>query len=438
MFARIMRFVKYDIWNMRRAQIAPAWSLPLKLARVIVLSLRGFDEDKCVLRASALTFYTLLSIVPVLAMAFGVAKGFGFETLLERQLLERMQGQEEIARYIIGFSESMLDNTRGGMVAGVGIALLFWTVIKLLGNIETSFNAIWGVDRGRSLPRKCSDYMSAMLLCPLLLIMASGINVLISGRVHAVVEAVPLTDVVGPIVFTLLSLLPYCVMWALFTFLYMFMPNIRVRIGAALAGGLVAGILYQVLQMTYIGFQVGVAKYNAIYGGFAALPLFLVWLNLSWLIVLLGAEISFAFQHADTYEFEPACSSLSPGYRRLMSLWVMHALVQGFQKGTGPAGTDEISRRLHIPARLVRQILSELNACGMVTEAGTGAGAGGYQPAMDIAAITIASVIEALDNSGASTLPVHTDAELEELRQRLAQFRILVAESPANCALARL
>ena len=164
MVARIMRFLKYDIWNMQLEQISRSRAFFLKFARVVVLSVRGFDEDKCVLRASALTFYTMLSIVPVLAMAFGVAKGFGFEALLERQLLERMQGQEEIARYVISFAESMLENTQGGMVAGVGIALLFWAVIKLLGNIESSFNAIWGVTKGRSLSRKCSDYLSAMLL----------------------------------------------------------------------------------------------------------------------------------------------------------------------------------------------------------------------------------------------------------------------------------
>ena len=127
MVARIMHFFKYDIWNMQLEQISATRAFLLKFVRIVVLSIRGFDEDKCVLRASALTFYTMLSIVPVLAMAFGVAKGFGFERLLERQILDRMQGHEEIAGYMINFSSAMLDNTRGGLVAGIGIALLFWS-----------------------------------------------------------------------------------------------------------------------------------------------------------------------------------------------------------------------------------------------------------------------------------------------------------------------
>jgi membrane protein len=439
MIARIMRFVKYDIWNMQLAQISATRAFLLKLARIVVLSVRGFDEDKCVLRASALTFYTMLSIVPVLAMAFGIAKGFGFEKLLERQILERMQGQEEIATYMISFSGSMLENTKGGMVAGIGIVLLFWAVIKLLGNIETSFNAIWGVAKNRSMSRKFCDYLSAMLLCPLLLIMAGGINVLISSRVRDMVEKLPLLDMVGPMIFSLLNLFPYCVMWGLFMFLYMFMPNTKVRFKSGVAGGIVAGTLFQVLQMVYISFQIGVAQYNAVYGGFAALPLFLIWLNMSWLIVLLGAEITFAFQHADTYEFEPECRALKPAYKRLMTLWVMHLLVKSFQKGDCPPGVDDISMMLRMPARLVQQILSELTLCGMVSEvSSTGKNAVGYHPARDISAITISSVIEALDDHGGDGLHVSENEELKMLQQHLEKFRCLVARAPENRILTSL
>jgi len=439
MIARSIRFVKYDIWNMPLDQISATKAFLLKFVRIVVLSVRGFDEDKCMLRASALTFYTMLSIVPVLAMAFGVAKGFGFEKLLERQILERLQGQEEIANYMISFSRSMLDNTRGGMVAGIGIVLLFWAVIKLLGNIETSFNAIWGVKKGRSIGRKFCDYLSAMLLCPILLIMAGGINVLISSQVRDIIEKLPLLDFVGPMIFSLLNLFPYCVMWALFSFLYMFMPNTNVRLKAGMVGGIVAGTLFQFLQLAYISFQIGVAQYNAIYGGFAALPLFLIWLNMSWLIVLLGAEITFAFQHADTYEFEPECRALQPGYKRLMTLWVMHVLVKYFQKGDCPPGVDDISMMLRMPARLVQEILTELTLCNMVAEVSIAGKTGiRYQPARDISTITIFAVIEALENQGGASLRVSETEELKKIEKILNRFRVLVAEAPENSVLAGL
>ena len=439
MFARIVRFVKYDIWNIQREQFSATRSLFLKFARVVVLSVRGFDEDKCALRASALTFYTMMSIVPVLAMAFGFAKGFGYEKLLERQILERMQGQEEIASYMISFSGSMLENTKGGMVAGIGLALLFWTVIKLMGNIETSFNAIWAVSKSRSVSRKFCDYLPAILLCLVLLIMTGGINVMISSRVREIVENLPMLKLAGPVIFFLLKLLPYFVMSALFSFLYMFMPNTRVNFPAGIAGGIVAGVLFQWLQVIYISFQIGVSKYNAIYGGFAALPLFLIWLNLSWLIVLLGAEISFAFQHSDTYEFEPECRTLSLAYKRLLALWVMRLIVKSFEQGSSPSGVDEISRTLRMPARLVRQILADLTQCGMAVEVGIGTAAPvGYQPARDISGLTIAGIVEALDDCGGSDLPVNKTDELAEIEKRLEQFRRLVAASPENRVLAQL
>ena len=164
--ARLTRFITTDIWRIRIDSLTLSRSLIVKPLRVAVLALRGFDENKCSLKASALTFYTLMSIVPVVALAFGIAKGFGFEDKLQQQLLEKLQGQEEVIRRVIDFAHTLLENTKGGLVAGIGVMVLFWTVIKLLGNIEASFNEIWGIEKSRTLARKFSDYLSAMLALP--------------------------------------------------------------------------------------------------------------------------------------------------------------------------------------------------------------------------------------------------------------------------------
>jgi membrane protein len=221
--------MKDDIWRIRLENLPRKKSFFIKQLRIFLLSTRGFAEDKCQLRASALTFYSLISIVPVAAMSFGIAKGFGFEKLLEKRLLEQFAGQEEIIVKIIGFAHSLLANTKGGLLVGVGVIVLFWAVIKVLGNIEDSFNDIWGIKKARPLGRKFSDYLSVMLLCPILMIMASSVTVFITTQVTLITEKVALLGIFSTVIFSVLRFLPYCLIWILFTFLYIFIPNTKVH-----------------------------------------------------------------------------------------------------------------------------------------------------------------------------------------------------------------
>ena len=162
--SRIIRFMKTEIWRFRERDLSRSRWFLVRYVRIIILSLRGLIEDKCQLRATSLTFYSLLSVVPVAAMIFGIAKGFGFEETLRKQLLEKLEVQEEVVTQIIGFAHTLLENTKGGLIAGIGVIILFFTIIKLLSNIENSFNDIWGVKKARSLGRKISDYLSLMLI----------------------------------------------------------------------------------------------------------------------------------------------------------------------------------------------------------------------------------------------------------------------------------
>ncbi len=437
MIAKLVDFISNGIWRIRVDNQPRHKSFLITQARIILLALRGFGEDKCQLRASALTFYTLLSIVPVLAMAFGISKGFGLEKLLERQLLEKIPGQQEVVTQMIGFARSMLENTQGGLIAGIGVAVLFWTVIKVLGNIEKSFNDIWGIKKGRSMSRKFSDYLSIMLICPILFVMSSSMTVLIASQVKAIVDRISFLGGLAPVIFTGLKLLPYAVFWILFTFVYIFMPNAKVRFSSGLVAGIIAGTVYQLVQGVYIGFQIGVAKYNAIYGSFAALPLFLAWLQLSWVIVLLGAEISFAHQNVDTYEFEPDSLRVSHSFKRLLTLEIMHRIVRGFSRGEKALNAVELSHVLDIPVRLVRQITFELSDAGLISEMGGDNGKGsGYLPAHDISDMTVAGVITALDNAGLDNIPVHSSKEMDTMSESLQAFQKMIEKSPANRKLA--
>ncbi|OGX33877.1 MAG: ribonuclease BN [Omnitrophica WOR_2 bacterium RIFCSPHIGHO2_02_FULL_52_10] len=431
-----IQFLQTDIWRIRARTLPGTKSFWLRQLRIVLLAIRGFDEDKCQLRASALTFFTLLSIVPVVAMAFGIAKGFGFETMLEKQLIEKMPGQEEVIAQIIAFSNSLLKNTQGGIIAGIGIVILFWTVIKVLGNIENSFNGIWGIVKARSLGRKFSDYLSIMLVCPFLFIMASSVTVVIASQVTLVVEKLSFLGPVGTLIINVLRVLPYAVIWVMFTFIYIFMPNTKVNFKSGLFAGIIAGTIYQAVQWAYITFQIGVSNYGAIYGSFAALPLFLVWLQISWLVVLFGAEISFAEQNVDTYEFESDSLKASHAFKKLMALNIAQVCVKRFHRGEKPLTADELSNALEIPIRLVNQVIFELTDAGVLSEVKSGeAKVITYQPARDIDDLTILKVLETLDQRGMDIIPVAQTKALKALSNHLIQFREIVAQSPSNVLL---
>jgi membrane protein len=430
---KFFAFIRVDIWRIRLADLPFGKSFVLRQLRIIILAIRSYDEDRCLLRASSLTFYTLLSIVPILAMFFGVAKGFGFEKRLERELFDKFPGQEEILNQVINFATSLLEQTRGGVIAGIGLLVLFWSVLKVLGHIEMAFNDIWEIKEDRSWGRKFSDYLAIMLLAPILILLSGSATVFITTRVTQITQEVALLGVLSPLISFLLKLIPYVLIWIVFTILYIIMPNTRVSFKAGVLGGVVAGTLYQLAQGLYISFQIGAARYNAIYGSFAALPLFLLWLQISWWIVLFGAELSFANQNVDTYEYEPDSLKISPGFKKLMTLQVVHLLIKKFANSEKPLTDSQISARLKIPIRLLHNIIFDLVESGLVSEiCATDGKELSYQPARDINQLSIQSVLEALDQKGTENIPVADTAEYRALSDAIREFSEAMEHSPAN------
>jgi membrane protein len=433
LLGKLISFVAVDIWRIRLEDLPFRKSFAIRQLRIIILAVRGFDRDKCLYRASSLTFYTLLSIVPVMAMLFGVAKGFGFEKMLQRDLVERFPGQEEIITQVIDFAQKLLDTTRGGLIAGIGLIILFWSVVKVLSHIEASLNDIWQIKEHRSWPRKFSDYLAVMLISPLFIIISSSATVFITTQITRITIKVKLLGMISPLIFLGLKLIPYVSIWILFTIIYILMPNTRVSLKSGLVAGIIAGTIFHIVQWGYISFQVGAARYNAIYGSFAALPLFLMWVQISWWVVLFGAELSFANQNVDTYEYEPDCLKISPAYRKLITLQIAHLLVRDFANGHRPLTDVQISKRLKIPIRLVHSILFQLVESGLISEARTATDKEfGYQPARDINTLSIHAVLEALDQHGTSNIPVVQTEELTVLSDAMQKFGHAVAGLPDN------
>jgi len=422
-----------DVWRLRHEDLSRPRRALLKLLRVFLLSARGFLNDMCALRASALTLYTLLSIVPILALAFGIAKGFGFEQHLQSQLLREFSAQQEILTKIFGFASALLETTKGGLIAGIGLVALFWSVVKVLHNIEDSFNVIWKVRRARTLARKFADYLAIMLTSPVLMLVSGSITVFITTQVNRATESVAVLTMFSPVIDVMLKLLPYALIWIMFTLLYFIMPNTRVSISGGVIAGLLAGSLFQVVQWGYINFQVLIAKYNAIYGGFAALPLFLVWLHISWLIVLMGAEFASAWQRADTAELQWEDVRPNDRMRRLMVLAITHLIVRRFADGRPAPTAAEIAQKLQLPGKITAALLDQLVESGLLSQIQTNSEeVDVYQPASDISRYSVQYVVQAFENQGNKKLPILDKDEFQRLSQVLTEMDTATSASPAN------
>ncbi len=436
MVSRFLTFFKAGIWEIQLRNLSPIEAFFVKYLRIILLASRGFMRDNCQKTASVLTYYSLLNVVPVVAVAFAMAKGFGLEKLIEKQILqmaEKANWQADITTQIISFSHNLLAQAKGGVIAGVGVVLLLWTVISIMGKIEESLDEIWEVKKGRTLIRKFSDYMAMMVLGPVLLIIASSATVLLASQVKVIVNKIALLGVFSKVIFLLLNLLPYASIWVLFTMLYLIMPNTKIPIRSAILGGVVAGTVAQIIQWIYIKFQIGVASYGAIYGSFAALPLFLGMLQMSWMIVLFGAEIANANEHYETYGFHPDYSRMSVSSRKILMLRIFHLLTKKFSLGEKPLSAHQIAHALEIPVRLVRQFLLELTDVGLVVEIAKGIkGEVAFQPGRTIENITVKFALDEYEKYGTTKIPDYQSDESDKISRYLKDISETIEKSPAN------
>jgi len=402
----ITNFIKEDIWTGSDRKLSTVQLLSINTLKTILLALQGFKRDLCQLRASALTLYTLLSIVPVIALLFGIAKGFGFEKKLQQQILDQSSEQDTMMLQLIEFSQNMLSSTKGGVVAGIGIVVLFWTVIKVIGNIEESFNHIWKIKQNRPLGRKLSDYLSLMMLAPVLLISSSSITVFVKTQIAWLVEVIHLPAFGTKMVLYAMSFSPLVIMSLLFTFVFLFMPNKKINFKAGFIAGIVTGGLFQTVQWIYLTLQIGASSYNAIYGSFAALPLFLVWLQMAWMVVLFGCEISFYVHNFESYRHNEKFSNLSLSLKKTIALQICHLIVIRFANAEKAFNFEQISNELQIPVSVVQRTLTTLVDANLVVELNVLEDEDVvYQPSQDINILSNTFVINAMENSGRNSLP---------------------------------
>ncbi|MGK5595363.1 MAG: YihY/virulence factor BrkB family protein [Parachlamydiaceae bacterium] len=327
-----------------------------RFLRSLYEAAEGFIVDNCYAKASALSFYTLLAIVPVLAVAFGVAKGFGFEKILEEQLKDNFYQQPAFAQKMIEFAQSTLNHAHGNLIAGIGAITLFWTAFGLLGSFENSLNEIWKIGSMRPWSRRIPDYLAVLVLSPIFLVTSSSLTIFIVTKVVEYTSDIGFYESVKPLIYFGYYCLVFALSWILFSVVYYFMTNKKIPVLSSVVAGVVAGTLFQIIQSSYIHFQVYVTSYNAIYGSLAAIPLFLLWLQVSWMITLIGGEISY---HFSTTSYKEELDKVAANEIEI-ALYLCMTCAENSQQGRFPTQLESVANDLQIPLHPLQLIADKL------------------------------------------------------------------------------
>lgn len=404
-FQKIGRFLREDIWHIDTNGIGYIRATIYNIIKAFILTYRNFNWNNISTHASALTYNTLLSIVPLLAVLFAIAGGFGFQNIIQSELFNYFEGQRDLLAKGIEFIDKSLQYAQGGIFVGIGVILLFYTVLNLISSVEENFNSIWRIKSNRSYYRQFTDYMALILIAPVLIICNAGLTFILNSTLE--------TSIIGVVVSPIIRLLPFFVTILLFTFLYIYIPNTRVKLSSALFAGIIAGICFQIFQQIYIGGQIWISKYNAIYGSFAALPLLLLWLQLSWLIVLVGVELSFSIQNITKFSFEKETKNVSRRYKDFIILLITALIVKRFEKGDKPYTANEISETYKIPTRLTNEMVYLLEKLNIIIRTPSDDDKiPAYIPAIDINKITVSYLFSKADINGQEDLKIENNGKL--------------------------
>ena len=335
-----------------------------KTWRRLILAIKFFTAKRVMSDASALTYSTLLAIVPVMAVVFAVARGFGYSKYIETWFRDAFSSQPAVADTLIGFVNSYLIHTQSSIFLGVGLVVMLYTVLMLVMNIESVFNTIWNVKRQRSLFRTVTDYVAMLFLCPIAIVLMSGLSFFFAN----ITALIPYVSVLTPTVKLLINLSPFVIMSLMFIGLYVFMPNTHVRLSHCIVPGILAGVAMQILQFAYINSQIWVSSYNAIYGSFAALPMFMLWIQISWIICLFGAELCYTSQNVDFFDFNTSVEDISHRYKLMLSAMILSCMCKQHDKGGRPYSNEELRDKTQIPIRIVNELLYNMQQARLVCE----------------------------------------------------------------------
>ena len=420
---KISEFIQYDIWRWTSNELEDARftkRIGLGVLKTIILVIRGFNSKQLNMTANALTYNLVFAIIPILAMILAIAKGFGFAEMIESHIQHVIPGGSNMMPEVMGMINRYLETAQGGTFIGIGLLILIWAVYSFFRNVEQAFNLIWDVRQPRSIVRQLTIYIAVLFFVPIVIITSTGLSLI----VQTTIESQPLLASMSEWHSTVVRLVQFVLVWLVFIWMYIAIPNTKVHFRSAVFPAVLMGTLFQLLQMLSMYVIVFLSRTSIVYGAFATIPIIMMWLQWTCLLILIGAEMSFAIQNNEQFEYEKDLEKMSRRYKDFVTLFLLNKIIQRFENDEAPYMATELAHDNNLPIRLVNQLLNRLVEVGLLRtvyveqkEDKT------YQPALDTHKITIGMVIERIDKQGLEEFIRGADEEMQSFWQRFQQLK---------------
>ena len=413
-------FVQYDLWRHPHVKTQdPKKRLWYRVLQTVILVARGFKNQALVVRANSLSFSLLFAFIPMLALIYAIAKGFGFEEMVSQQLAGSFLAEANVAPVLLEWVERYLETARGGLFVGIGLVVLIWAVYAFFNMLENSFNSIWNVKKTRSFARRMTNYVMTLLLVPILVVVTSGISIFLNSTeiLASVLSAIE------PLRKFMLRFIPFVATSAVFTWIFTAIPSTQVKFSSAIIPGVLMGFFYQVVQALSMFLVVLFTRMSIVYGAFSAIPLVLIWLHITCWLLLIGAELAFAIQNNELFAYERDLETISPRYKDYVMLYLLSVIIRRFEQGEQPETAHEMATANQLPIRLVQQLLARLEETNIVRRVLSEQEEDpAFVPAMDTHQITVEKVLGRVAAHGTEEFLQHTPPEMQAFWQRYLQM----------------
>lgn len=412
---RIRKFIQYDLWRQSHIDVhAPKKRLLYRLLQILILVGRGFKHQVLVVRANSLTFSLIFAFIPMMALIYAVARGFGFEEMVSELLTGSFLAEANIAPVLLEWVERYLETARDGLFVGIGLIVLIWAVYAFFNMLENSFNSIWNVKKKRSFGRRMTNYVMTLLLVPILVVVTSGISIFLNSTevLSSVLQSVE------PLRKFMLRFIPFVATSAVFTWIFMAIPSTKVKFSSAIIPGVLMGFLYQVVQALSMYLVVLFTRMSIVYGAFSAIPLVLIWLNITCWLLLIGAVLAFAIQNNELFAYERDIVTMSRRYKDYVMLYLLSVIIKRFENGESPEKMRDMAKNNQLPIRLVGQLMARLEDANIVHRVYIDQDEeSAFVPAMDTKKITVELVVGRISSQGTEEFLQHTPKEMQDFWQ---------------------